>query len=109
MAKKVSVTLYTISQEPCCMGKMNWTQAGQMLHQQLLARLGEQVDFRHTEFMSDQWFEDTHAQALMDKEALSLPFVLVDGELASIGDKIHISRVVRQASNPPTAVKLIRK
>jgi hypothetical protein len=97
MANKVSVTLYTVPQAACDSSKMNWTEAGQMLHQQLVGRLGDQLNFGHIEFMSDQWFEDVHAQGLMEAEGLSLPFVLVDGKLASSGDKINISRVVRQA------------
>lgn len=97
MAKKVFVTLYTIPMGICCMGKMNWTEAGQMLQHQLFTRLGSQLQFRHIEFMSEQWNKDTYAQELMKKEALSLPFVLVDGKLASSGEKIHISRVIRQA------------
>lgn len=35
MDKKVSVTLYTVPQQACCMGKMDWTQAGQMLQHYL--------------------------------------------------------------------------
>lgn len=96
MADKVSVTLYTVPQAACDSSKMNWTQAGQMLQQQLISRLGDQPEFRHIEFMSNQWFEDAHAQALMEAEGLSLPFVLVDGKLASSGDKIQISRIIRQ-------------
>ncbi len=97
MTKKVFVKLYTVPMEACCMGKMNWTEAGRMLQKQLFSRLQEKAGFRHIEFMTQEWFEDTHAQEIMEKENLKLPFVLVDGKTASSGDKINISRVIRQA------------
>jgi hypothetical protein len=99
MTKKVSVTLYTVPSQACCLGKMDWSQAGQMLQHQLRSRLGDQAQFSHIEFMTAQWYEDAHAQKMMEKEDLQLPFVLVNGELASTGDKIHISRVIKQAAS----------
>lgn len=97
MDKKIIVRLYTVPSEACCLGKMDWAQAGKMLEQQLQSRLEGQADFSHIEFMTAQWFEDSHAQELMEKQNLTLPFVLVDGQLASSGDKINIGRVLRHA------------
>jgi hypothetical protein len=99
MANKITVVLYTVPNQACCFGKMTWSGAAQMLQQQLRVRLGEAVHFQHIEFMTDPWFADAQAQEIMEEENLTLPFVLVGGKLASIGDKINISRVVRQAES----------
>jgi hypothetical protein len=97
MDRHVTVVLYTIPQEACCFGKMNWSGAADMLKKQLVSRLGESVQFRHVEFMTADWFADAPAQQLMESQNLSLPFVLINGKLVSTGDKINISRVLRQA------------
>jgi hypothetical protein len=94
---KVKVTLYTIPQEACHSDKMNWAQAGEALRRHLDSKLGEQLVFQHTEFMSEQWFEDAAAQEAMAREGLNFPFVMVNGELASVGEKIHLSQVLRKA------------
>lgn len=99
MANRVNVVLYTVPNQACCFGKMTWSGTAQMLQQQLQARLGEAVHFQHVEFMADEWFADARAQEIMEKENLTLPFVLVGGKLASSGNKINISRVVRQAES----------
>jgi hypothetical protein len=97
MNRHVTVVLYTIPQEACCFGKMTWSGAADMLKKQLHSKLGDSVRFRHVEFMTADWFADAHAQQLMESQNLTLPFVLIDGALASSGDKINISRVLRQA------------
>ncbi len=94
---KANITLYTVPQEACDSRKMNWRQAGEMLRQHLHKTLGDQVNFWHTEFMSENWFNDIAAQELMEKENLNFPFVMINGELAFSGEKINISKVLRLA------------
>jgi len=94
---KVNITLYTIPQEACDSEKMNWEQAAKMLQEYLHKNLGNQISYHHTEFMDASWFEDIAAQEMMEKENLNFPFVLVNGELASTGKKINISKVLRKA------------
>lgn len=89
--------LYTIPQEACDSEKMNWLQAGEVLRRHLYSKLGEQFVFLHIEFMSEHWFEDTAAQEAMEREDLNFPFVMVNGELACAGEKIHLSKVLRMA------------
>jgi hypothetical protein len=76
---------------------MNWEQVAKMLQKYLRKNLGDQIIFQHTEFMGTDWFEDTATQIIMEKENLNFPFVLVNGELASAGKKINISKVLRKA------------
>lgn len=94
----VSVILYTIPQEACDQKKMNWSQAGNLLMEKLIEKFGRKVEFHHTEFLTASWFEDLRAQQMMEQQTLNLPFVLVDGELASSGEKIMISQVLRHVA-----------
>jgi disulfide oxidoreductase YuzD len=93
---EINVVLYTIPQAACDSGKMNWTDAGKMLKEQLSKNFGDSVSFDHCEFMTENWFADTHAQELMEKNELKFPFVTVNGELASTGDKIKLTQVIRK-------------
>jgi hypothetical protein len=104
MAGKVIVQLYTVPQEACDSKKMNWTEAALLLQGQLHQKLGDQVDFRHVEFMTEGWFQDEAAQQLLEEGHLNFPFVLVDGELADAGAKINVSRVLRKAEQRLTAI-----
>ena len=72
-------------------------EAARMLDNHLSKKLAAAHTFRHIEFMSEAWFADDVAQELMEQEQLKFPFVLVNGVLASKGDKIHMSAVVRKA------------
>ena len=94
---KVNITLYTIPQEACDSQKMNWEQASKMLQEYLQKNLGNQISYHHIEFMGAAWFEDTNAQEIMEKEHLNFPFVMVNGELASTGNKINLTKVLRKA------------
>ncbi len=94
---KANITLYTVPQGACDSRKMNWVQAGEMLRQYLIKNLGDRVNFCHTEFMSENWFNDIAAQELMEKENLNFPFVVINGELAFSGKKINISKILRLA------------
>jgi hypothetical protein len=93
----LQIKLYTVPQEACDSKKMNWKEAGQMLQNHLSKKLGARYTFHHIEFMSAEWFDDTVAQELMEKEQLNFPFVLVNGALASSGEKIHLSQVLHKA------------
>ena len=93
----IQIKLYTVPQEACDSKKMNWKEAGLMLRNHLSKKLTAAHTFRHIEFMSAEWFEDTVAQELMEKEQLNFPFVLVNGVLASSGEKIHLSQVLHKA------------
>jgi hypothetical protein len=93
----IQIKLYTVPQEACDSKKMNWKEAGLMLQNHLSQKLAAAHTFQHIEFMSAEWFEDKVAQAMMEKEQLNFPFVLVNGVLASSGNKIHLSQVLHLA------------
>lgn len=99
---EIQIKLYTVPQEACDSKKMNWVEAGLMLKNHLSKKLASAHTFHHIEFMSAEWFEDTVAQELMEKEQLKFPFVLVNGVLASTGEKIHMSQVLRKAEEHST-------
>ncbi len=98
----IQIKLYTVPQEACDSKKMNWKEAGLMLQSHLSKKLTAAHTFQHIEFMSAEWFEDTIAQELMEKEQLNFPFVLVNGVLASSGEKIHLSQVLHTAEELST-------
>ena len=89
------VELFTIPQAACDSGKANWTQVGEMVKNQLETRFGESIEFKHIEFMSEQWFENQKAQEMLENVEVNFPFVLVDGEIASADKKINVSKVIR--------------
>ncbi|MBK5246087.1 MAG: hypothetical protein JJE49_02285 [Peptostreptococcaceae bacterium] len=89
------VELFTIPQAACDSGKANWTQVGKMVKNQLEIRFGNSIEFRHIEFMSEQWFENQKAQEILENGEVNFPFVLVDGEIASADKKINVSKVNR--------------
>jgi len=98
----IQIKLYTVPQEACDSKKMNWKEAGLMLQTHLAKKLAATHRFQHIEFMSAEWFDDTIAQELMEKEQLNFPFVLVNGVLASTGEKIHLSQVLHKAEELST-------
>jgi hypothetical protein len=87
------VELFTIPQAACDAGKANWKQVGEMVKNQLETKFGKSIEFRHIEFMSEQWFENQKAQEILDSGEVNFPFVLVDGEIASADKKINVSKV----------------
>ena len=93
--KPIIIELFTIPQAACDSGKANWTQAGEMVKNQLEGRYGKSIEFRHIEFMSEQWFENKIAQEMLENGEVNFPFVLVDGEIASADKKINVSKVIR--------------
>ncbi|MDZ7778055.1 MAG: hypothetical protein U5L09_21785 [Bacteroidales bacterium] len=64
----------------------------QMVSRQLEAKFGEVVLVKHIEFMSDEWFNHTTAQQILEKGEVNFPFVLVNGEIACDSKKINISK-----------------
>ena len=93
--KTFLVELFTIPQAACDSGKANWTQVGEMVKNQLETRFGKLIEFKHVEFMSEQWFENQKAQEMLENVEVNFPFVLVDGEIASADKKINVSKVNR--------------
>jgi hypothetical protein len=95
VTKSFLVELFTIPQAACDSGKANWTQVGEMVKNQLETRFGNSIEFRHIEFISEQWFENKKAQEILESGEVNFPFVLVDGEIASADKKINVSKVNR--------------
>lgn len=93
--KTFLVELFTVPQAACDSGKANWTQVGEMVKNQLETRFGKLIEFKHVEFMSEQWFENQKAQEMLENGEVNFPFVLVDGEIASADKKINVSKVTR--------------
>lgn len=93
--KTFLVELFTIPQAACDSGKANWIQVGEMVKNQLETRFGKLIEFKHIEFMSEQWFENQKAQEMLENGEANFPFVLVDGEIASADKKINVSNVNR--------------
>lgn len=93
--KPVLVELFTIPQAACDSGKANWQQIGEMVRKQLETKFGDAIDFKHIEFMSEQWFEYPKAQELLENGNLNFPFILVNGEIASADKKINVSKVLK--------------
>ena len=93
--KPFKIELFTISQAACDSGKANWIQVGEMVKNQLVTRFGDSIEFKHIEFMSEQWFENQEAQEMLANGEVNFPFVLVDGEIASADKKINVSKVTR--------------
>ena len=91
--KTFVVELFTIPQAACDSGKANWIQVGEMVKNQLETRFGKLIEFKHVEFMSEQWFENQKAQEMLENGEVNFPFVLVDGEVASAEKKINISKI----------------
>lgn len=99
MDKKIKVTLYTVPQAACGSQQMSWSDVAGILEKQLLKNFNDQVDVEHVEFMEGSWFEDTHAQNILEKEGINLPFVLADGEVACAEKKVNISKVKKFVQN----------
>ena len=97
--KSILVELFTIPQAACDSGKANWTQVGEMIKKQLETRFGNQIGFKHIEFMSEQWFKNQKANDLLNNGNLNFPFVLVNGEIACDDKKINISKVNKAIQN----------
>lgn len=93
--KTFLVELFTIPQAACDSGKANWIQVGEMVKNQLETRFGKLIEFKHIEFMSEQWFENQKAQEMLENGEVNFPFVLVGGEIASADKKINVSKVNR--------------
>lgn len=94
---KIHTVLYTVPQAACDAEKMNWQDVAALVKNKLLTSFKEKVSFEHIEFMSQEWFDDTHslAQSLLETGQVNFPFVLVDGEIACADKKINLSKVHR--------------
>ncbi|MHB8136098.1 MAG: hypothetical protein ACYDH1_17960 [Anaerolineaceae bacterium] len=93
--KPFLVELFSIPQAACDSEKANWTQVGEMVKNQLQTKFGNSIEFKHIEFMSEQWFNNNIAQEMLENGEVNFPFVLVDGEIASADKKINVSKVNR--------------
>lgn len=91
----IIVELFTIPQAACDSGKANWIQVGEMVKNQLDTRFGQSIEFKHIEFMSEQWFANPKASEVLESGEVNFPFVLVNGEIASADKKINVSKVTR--------------
>ena len=92
--KPFLVELFTIPQVACDSGKANWIQVGVMVKNQLEKRFEKLIEFKHVEFMSEQWFENQKAQEMLENGQVNFPFVLVNGEIASAEKKINVSKIM---------------
>lgn len=90
---KIQVVLYTIPQAACDSNKINWKDAAKFTQKKLIEAFGEQIKFEHIEFMSQEWFDDSRAQSLLEGLEVNFPFVLVNGEIASRDNKINIPHI----------------
>lgn len=95
--EKLHITLYTIPQAACDQKKMSWNEVALLLKNHLERTFQNSVIFEHIEFMSQQWFSDPEANALLEKGDVNFPFVLVNGEVACNEKKVNISKVRRFA------------
>lgn len=91
----IIVELFTIPQAACDSEKANWTQVGEMVKNQLDTKFGKSIEFKHVEFMSEQWFANPKASEVLESGEVNFPFVLVNGEIASADKKINVSKVTR--------------
>jgi len=73
----IHVELFTIPQAACDSGKANWTKVSEMVKNQLQTKFGNSIEFKHVEFMSEQWFNHDIAQHIIEKGEVNFPFVLV--------------------------------
>ena len=96
-SKKLHIAFYTVPQAACDQKKMSWYDVASLLKSQMENAFHNIVDFEHIEFMSGEWFDDTDAQALLDKGTINFPFVLVNGEIACSEKKVNISKIRRFA------------
>jgi len=97
--EKLHITLYTIPQAACDQKKMSWNDVAFLLKNHMERTFQDRVIFEHVEFMSQQWFSDAEANALLEKGEVNFPFVLVDGEVACNEKKVDISKVRRFAES----------
>lgn len=95
MDNMINVTLYTVPQAACGTQQMSWQDVALMLKNQLERSIPGRHSFGHIEFMDNQWFEDYRAQELLERGEVSLPFVLVDGEIASADKVLHTFAIYR--------------
>jgi len=91
----IHVELFTIPQAACDSGKANWTKVSEMVKNQLQTKFGNSIEFKHVEFMSEQWFNHDIAQHIIEKGEVNFPFVLVDNEIACADKKINIPKISR--------------
>ncbi|MFN2396789.1 MAG: hypothetical protein ABR597_14005 [Bacteroidales bacterium] len=99
MTKTILTEIFTIPQAACDSTKANWQQVVQMISHQLETKFGKVVQVKHIEFMSDEWFEHSDAQQLIEKGDVNFPFVLVNGELACADKKINVSKINKSINN----------
>ncbi|MFW5706816.1 MAG: hypothetical protein ACOC12_02745, partial [Bacteroidota bacterium] len=85
--------LYTVPQAPCESNQANRPDVAAMLNNRLEQDFPGKTDFRHVEFLEAEWLADRNAQQLLEQGEVNLPFVLVDGETATSGDKVNIARI----------------
>lgn len=90
---KIRVVLYTIPQAACHSNKMNWHDVAALVKNQVTIAFGEKVSFEHIEFMTQDWFNNTQAQKLLEKGEANFPFVTVNDELACADKKVNLSRI----------------
>jgi hypothetical protein len=94
---KIHVVLYTVPQVACSPDKIVWQDVAVMIKNQLNTAFPDKVIFKHVEFMSENWFDESEAaaQSLLETSRVNFPFVLVNGEVASADKKVNISAIRR--------------
>lgn len=93
----IQVVLYTVPQVACSPGKIIWKDVAVMVSNQLKSTFPDKICFKHIEFMSEPWFDESQAfaQSLLETGQVDFPFVLVDGKVASADKKVNISAIRR--------------
>jgi disulfide oxidoreductase YuzD len=96
-SNKIQVALYTVPQVACSPGKIVWKDVAVMVRSLLNTAFPGKITFKHIEFMSEAWFDDTHsrAQSLLETGQVNFPFVLVNGEVVCADKKVNISKIRR--------------
>jgi len=92
----ILVEIFTVPQAACDEEKANWEKTAGMVKGQIEKKFGDAADVKHIEFMSDEWFNHTTAQQILEKGEINFPFVLVNGEIACDSKKINIPRINRK-------------
>lgn len=84
--------------ETCKPDKQSWADVSNLLQNKIETNFKNEVEFQHIEFMSENWFNDLKLIELSDKIELKFPLILINNEMFSIGDKVNISKLIKNIS-----------
>lgn len=72
---------------------MSWLDVANMLRDNMERYFPDKIEFRQIEFMTTEWFNDPHAQNLLESQTVNFPFVLVNGQVACAEAKVNVSKI----------------